>query len=234
MAESAVQSFLRNPGWQACGSKLVKGGRILAGYDASMRVRCGLCGGRASATPPPQTQPVRSESGNSVRQNMQPTNPERGQSATSNHDSCQRRARRTDLCSPMSSTGSESSPSLVERRRFLLLPFVLCGALAQSGTAAAWAPAKIDLSASPRGQFDTSDAKFWEAARLFQQALSTDNVQTEERLWSEIISLAGDLQADWVPDILARAYGNRGNARSRQGKREEALHDYDWSIQLAP
>jgi tetratricopeptide (TPR) repeat protein len=110
----------------------------------------------------------------------------------------------------------------------------LCGALAQSGTAAAWAPAKIDLSASPRGQFDTSDAKFWEAARLFQQALSTNNVQTEERLWSEIISLAGDLQADWVPDILARAYGNRGNARSRQGKREEALHDYDWSIQLAP
>jgi tetratricopeptide (TPR) repeat protein len=211
----------------------VKGGRTVersSGYDISRGVRCALCGGRPSAMLPPQTNLVKSESGTSVRQNM----PERVQSATSNHDSCERRAERADVRSPMPSIRLESSPSLIERRRFVLLPFVLCGALAQSGTAAAWVPAKIDLSASPRGQFDTSDAGFREVASLFQQALSTDNVQTEERLWSEIISLAGDLQADWVPDILARAYGNRGNARSRQGKREEALQDYDQSIQLAP
>lgn len=38
----------------------------------------------------------------------------------------------------------------------------------------------------------------------------------------------------WVGDILSRSYGNRGNARSRQGKLEQAIEDYNKSIELAP
>lgn len=139
--------------------------------------------------------------------------------------------RRRDLLLPIPTL--TDTPQL-DRRRFLLVPLLLTGALAHVDPAAAWAPAKIDFSAAPKAQFDTSDARFKEAADLFQQALSTDSVQTEERLWSEIILRVGDSKADWAQDILARAYGNRGNARSRQGKREEALADYDVSIQLAP
>jgi tetratricopeptide (TPR) repeat protein len=37
-----------------------------------------------------------------------------------------------------------------------------------------------------------------------------------------------------VADVVGRAYGNRGNARSRQGKLQAALADYNTSIQLCP
>jgi tetratricopeptide (TPR) repeat protein len=42
------------------------------------------------------------------------------------------------------------------------------------------------------------------------------------------------LDANWVPDIVGRAYGNRGNARSRQGKLLDAIRDYNMAIELCP
>ncbi len=44
----------------------------------------------------------------------------------------------------------------------------------------------------------------------------------------------GDSHANWAPDVLSRAYGNRGNARSRQGKLADALADYNTAISIAP
>ena len=44
----------------------------------------------------------------------------------------------------------------------------------------------------------------------------------------------GGLDRPWVPDVVGRAWGNRGNARARQGKLQEALADYNTSIALCP
>lgn len=44
----------------------------------------------------------------------------------------------------------------------------------------------------------------------------------------------GGLDRPWVPDVVGRAWGNRGNARSRQGKLQEALSDYNTAIALCP
>ena len=38
----------------------------------------------------------------------------------------------------------------------------------------------------------------------------------EEELWTEVIERYESVKAEWVSDIVSRAYGNRGNARSRQ------------------
>ena len=37
-----------------------------------------------------------------------------------------------------------------------------------------------------------------------------------------------------MPDVVGRAWGNRGNARSRQGKLQEALADYNEAIRICP
>lgn len=42
------------------------------------------------------------------------------------------------------------------------------------------------------------------------------------------------MESPWGPDIVGRAWGNRGNARSRQGKLQEALRDYNTAIELCP
>jgi tetratricopeptide (TPR) repeat protein len=51
---------------------------------------------------------------------------------------------------------------------------------------------------------------------------------------SKIIDEYGKEKAEWVPDIMGRAYGNRGNARSRQGKLDAALRDYQSALDLCP
>lgn len=58
--------------------------------------------------------------------------------------------------------------------------------------------------------------------------------QEEERLWTELIEKYGGSDAIWKADVVGRAYGNRGNARSRQGKMEEALADFGEAINLCP
>lgn len=94
-------------------------------------------------------------------------------------------------------------------------------------------PVVIDSSKAPTQLFDATDERLRDAALTFQQALSASTVAEEEQLWTSIIDKYGMLKAEWVSDIISRAYGNRGNARSRQGKLEEALQDYDKSITLA-
>ncbi|KAL2634239.1 hypothetical protein R1flu_005718 [Riccia fluitans] len=95
--------------------------------------------------------------------------------------------------------------------------------------------ATIDPTTTPTSaQFDARDERLQRAASIFRQALEAPTVEDEERLWTEVIVISENVNAEWVPDILARAYGNRGNARSRQGNLEQALVDYNRSIQLAP
>ena len=59
-------------------------------------------------------------------------------------------------------------------------------------------------------------------------------LQDEERLWTELIDKYDASMAPWRADIVGRAYGNRGNARSRQGKMDAALVDYNRAIQICP
>ncbi|CAI7774381.1 unnamed protein product [Closterium sp. NIES-54] len=96
-------------------------------------------------------------------------------------------------------------------------------------------PARIDLAAAPRGTFDPTDEKLRAAATTFERALTASTVEEEEALWTVVIEScerAGN--AEWVPDIASRALGNRGNARSRQGRLVEALGDYNAAIAYAP
>eukprot|EP00887_Chlorella_sp_A99_P005292 scaffold1.g5292.t1 len=78
-----------------------------------------------------------------------------------------------------------------------------------------------------KARYDAADPRLREAGALVQRALSAGSVEEEEALF-------GGVQADWAPDLLGRAWGNRGNARSRQGRLQEALADYDRSIELCP
>lgn len=59
-------------------------------------------------------------------------------------------------------------------------------------------------------------------------------IQDEERLWTELIDKYEGSKAPWRADIVGRAYGNRGNARSRQGKMDIALVDYNRAIEICP
>ena len=59
----------------------------------------------------------------------------------------------------------------------------------------------------------------------------------EEKLLTQLIGQFDGAQyrgREWYGDILGRAYGDRGNARARQGKLKAALGDYDASIERAP
>ena len=58
--------------------------------------------------------------------------------------------------------------------------------------------------------------------------------QIEEELFTKLIDDYQPLDAKWVPDVVGRALGNRGNARSRQGRLDDAIADYNASIQLCP
>ena len=59
-------------------------------------------------------------------------------------------------------------------------------------------------------------------------------MQDEERLWTELIDKYEGVDAPWRGDIVGRAYGNRGNARTRQGKMDAALVDYNRAIDTCP
>lgn len=48
------------------------------------------------------------------------------------------------------------------------------------------------------------------AAQLLQDALSAQDVRQEEALWTQIIEQYGGLDANWVPDLVGRAWGERG------------------------
>lgn len=65
-------------------------------------------------------------------------------------------------------------------------------------------------------------------------ALFHNTAQEEERLWTELIDKYEGVDANWRADIVGRAYGNRGNARTRQGKMDAALADYNKAIAICP
>lgn len=137
--------------------------------------------------------------------------------------------------------------STFSRRSLISIPFLSLAAssgaatvfatvAAPAASAATVPPAKIDPSLQPSAAFDPQDQGLLEAARVFQAALEAKTVEEEERLWSEVIAIGerADAGATWTGDILSRAYGNRGNARSRQGSLEAAIGDYNKAIELAP
>ncbi|GLC47107.1 hypothetical protein PLESTB_000870100 [Pleodorina starrii] len=118
-----------------------------------------------------------------------------------------------------------------------LLPFLAVDA----------ASATVDAGASPlprpliepskapdQSKYDPSDPDLREAAALLQRALNAPSVEEEEALWSQVIDTYGTLDKPWVPDVVGRAWGNRGNARSRQGRLQEALSDYNTAIEICP
>lgn len=88
--------------------------------------------------------------------------------------------------------------------------------------------------APDQSKYDPSDPDLRAAAKLLQDALGAEDVVTEERLWTQIIDEYGNLDKNWVPDLVGRAVANRGNARSRMGRLEDALSDYNRSIELCP
>eukprot|EP00892_Ulva_mutabilis_P011591 jgi/Ulvmu1/8804/UM048_0059.1 len=85
-----------------------------------------------------------------------------------------------------------------------------------------------------QSKYDPADPQLRAAAQLLQDALNAPTVEQEEALWTKIIKEYGAVEAPWGPDIVGRAWGNRGNARSRQGKLQEALQDYNTAIDLCP
>lgn len=83
-------------------------------------------------------------------------------------------------------------------------------------------------------QYDASDPELREAGRMIQQALNAPSVEEEESLWTEVIARFSPVVAPWRDDVVGRAYGNRGNARSRQGKFEQAIQDLNTAIDTCP
>jgi len=106
---------------------------------------------------------------------------------------------------------------------------------ASTSATLSYVPASIDPSLPPDSTtYDASDERLRRAGRLIQEALNAPTVEDEERTWTRIIEEFSGVEAVWRDDVVGRAYGNRGNARSRQGKVDEALKDYDESIRICP
>ena len=82
----------------------------------------------------------------------------------------------------------------------------------------------------------SGDARLEEVQRLFDTALATPSVEEEEAAWTACVEKLKPLTSttDWAQPLLAGVLGNRGNARSRQGKLEAAVADYDAAIAAAP
>jgi tetratricopeptide (TPR) repeat protein len=103
-------------------------------------------------------------------------------------------------------------------------------------------PARITLSLAPdQSLYDPSDPRLREAARLIEEALGAQNVRQEEALWTRAIqSYSSSPSADpstkppWEDDVVGRCLGNRGNARARQGRLDEAVADYNAAMLRAP
>ncbi|GBF89044.1 hypothetical protein Rsub_01761 [Raphidocelis subcapitata] len=97
------------------------------------------------------------------------------------------------------------------------------------------APALIRPELAPdQSAYDPTDPELRAAAALLQDALAAPGVALEEARWGEVIERYGSLDRNWVPDVVGRAYGNRGNARARQGRLAEALADYGEAARLCP
>ena len=100
-------------------------------------------------------------------------------------------------------------------------------------------PATPTQSSAPNAAlYDAGDARLRAAANMLQTALNAESLDAEEAAWTAVIdkygSLVGDDSAPWAADIVGRAYGNRGNARSRAGRADAAIADLNTAIKLCP
>jgi hypothetical protein len=60
------------------------------------------------------------------------------------------------------------------------------------------------------------DEDLRQAAAMLQRGLSAPTLAEEEAAWTAVIDAYGSSTAPWADDVVGRALGNRGNARSRQ------------------
>ncbi|EFJ48098.1 hypothetical protein VOLCADRAFT_91321 [Volvox carteri f. nagariensis] len=93
------------------------------------------------------------------------------------------------------------------------------------------------------------DPDLREAAALLQKALNAATVEEEERLWTQVIDMYGQLDKPWVPDVVWGGRrgesgggegagwmrgGGRGVALEALGRWSEAVEDYRAVLQAAP
>jgi hypothetical protein len=60
------------------------------------------------------------------------------------------------------------------------------------------------------------DEDLRQAAAMLQRGLNAPTLAEEEAAWTAVIDAYGRSSAPWADDVVGRALGNRGNARSRQ------------------
>lgn len=149
---------------------------------------------------------------------------------------CKRVNKLFTTCASSVSASNRHQAHIGFSRRHLLQSAGVVVLLASTG-GTAWAEGgpvvRLDL-APDQSKYNAADESLRDAAYLLQKALNADQVQEEERLWTELIDKYQDSDAIWKADVVGRAYGNRGNSRSRQGKMEEALTDFNKAIALCP
>jgi len=154
--------------------------------------------------------------------------------------SCSRRAALTRLASL--AAASLAAPLLPPAALLWSSPAAAFALGADRRSTLAVPPAVIDLASAPNPKtWDPADARLRSAANALQAALNADTLPAEEAAWTEVVStyspLVGDAAAaaPWAGDVVARALGNRGNARARAGGRmDAALADLNAAIALAP
>ena len=132
-------------------------------------------------------------------------------------------------------------PAVTHSRRATLVATLLGASFSTFSvvTAPARGAVVITPDAAPASSLLASasgDARLEEVQRLFDTALATPSVEEEEAAWTACVEKLRPLTGttDWAQPLLAGVLGNRGNARSRQGKLEAAVADYDAAIAAAP
>lgn len=141
---------------------------------------------------------------------------------------------RTSACAHPSSQASLAAtlPQTSSTRRRALLLSLPVTLLARRAVAAVSAPES--LARPPLLSDYAGDERLTDAQRLFTAALDAHTVVEEEAGWTALIDKYGSCDAPWAPTLIAGVLGNRGNARSRQGKLRQAIEDYDAAVALAP
>ena len=142
-----------------------------------------------------------------------------------------------------SSPDTRSPPCAATPQPAVALPrrVALFGAAVSTAvlTAPGHAGAVITTDAAPPAELlsaASQDARLADVQRLFDAALAAPSVEEEEAGWTACVEKLTPLTrtTTWATPLLAGVLGNRGNARSRQGKLEAAVADYDAAIAAAP
>lgn len=68
----------------------------------------------------------------------------------------------------------------------------------------------------------------------FERALGAQTVDEEEAEWTNLLEKLRLSRAPWSKEARGRAFGNRGNARARMGRLEDAVKDYGRALEELP